>query len=157
MTTGNLSDGLDFDTMVGFVSSVFSELNIGLLIYRLERPGDPSSLRLAYANRVASEYTRADLGDVVGKRIGEAFPALADTELPALYAEVAQTKRARNIGVSEYGGDGKVERGYFSVKAFPMPNDCVGIVFENITTRKQLEEMVKRQRKAEGNAEGEGV
>ena len=138
---------VDFDTMVDLVSSILSELNVGFFIYHLEDAGNPLSLRLAYANRVASEYTRADLSGVVGLTIGEAFPALADTELPALYAEVAQTKHPRNIGAFEYEGDGRVGRGYYAVKAFPMPNDCVGIVFENITVRKQLEELVKRQRK----------
>lgn len=156
MTPRTPSSAVDFDTMVSFVSSVLSELNVGLLIYQLEDAGDPRSLRLAYANRVASEYTRADLGGLVGKTIGEAFPALADSELPALYAEVAQTKHPRNVGAFEYKGDEHVGRGYYSVKAFPMPNDCVGIVFENITVRKQLEELVKRQRKP-GDEREEGA
>jgi hypothetical protein len=39
-----------------------------------------------------------------------------------------------------------VRQGFYSVKAFPMPRQCVGVVFENITARKQLEELVKKQR-----------
>lgn len=149
MATRPSSDAVDFDTMVNLVSSILSELNVGLLIYRLENPDRPDSLRLAYANRVASEYTRADLSGLIGKTIGEAFPALAASELPEIYAEVARTKHPRNVGAFAYEGDGRVAPGHFSVKAFPMPNDCVGIVFENITVRKQLEEMVKRQRKGD--------
>lgn len=149
MATRPLSDAVDFDTMVNLVSSILSELNVGLLIYRLEDPRKPDSLRLAYANRVASEYTRADLSGLIGKTIGEAFPALADSELPELYAEVARTRHPRNVGAFAYPGDERVGPGHYAVKAFPMPNDCVGIVFENITVRKQLEDLLKRQRKAD--------
>lgn len=152
MATRIPSDAVDFDTMVNLVSSILSELNVGLLIYRLENPNRPDSLRLAYANRVASEYTRADLSGLVGKTIGEAFPALAASELPEIYAEVARTKHPRNVGAFAYQGDGNVGPGHYSVKAFPMPNDCVGIVFENITVRKQLEELVKRQRKGDDSS-----
>ena len=137
------------DAMLDLLATVLGELNIGLLIYRLEADDDPASLRLLYANRAASEATRADLGPVVGKRIGEAFPALAGTDLPARYAEVARSGRSRNVGAIEYPGDGTLEHAYFAVKAFPMPNGCVGVAFENITVRKQLEDALRRQRAAE--------
>ncbi len=149
METPNPFEGADVETMIGMVSSVFSELNIGLLIYHLEDPDDPRSLRLVYANRMASEYTGADLSRAVGLNIVDAFPGLAETDLPERYAGVATTKQSRNIGAFEYGGDERVNRGYFSVKAFPMPKDCVGVVFENITVRKQLEEMVRKLRERE--------
>ncbi len=148
MATRTPPPAVDFEAMVNLVSTILADLNVGLLIYRLEDDADPRSLRLAYANRVASEYTQTDLSQLVGLTIGEAFPALADTELPALYAEVARTDHPRNVGAFEYGGDGRVPRGHYSVKAFPMPHRCVGIVFENITVRKKLEELLKKQRGA---------
>lgn len=134
----------DIPTMMNVVSTIFSELNIGLFIYHLEDRSNPRTLRLVYANKTASQYTGAEVSKLVGKYILEAFPALAETDLPELYAEVVTKNESRNVGAFEYGGDANVEKNYFSVKAFPMPNDCVGIVFENITVRKQLEEMVKR-------------
>jgi len=63
-------------TMTGLIDAVFSEMNIGLLIYQLEN----------------------------------------------------------------------VQKGYFASKAFPMPNACVGVLFENITLRKQLEEIIKHSK-----------
>ena len=132
--------------MLDLLATVLGELNVGLLVYRLETPDDPASLRLLYANRAASDATRADLGPLVGKRIGEAFPALADTELPALYAEVARSGRSRNVGAIEYPGDGTLGHAYYAVKAFPMPSGCVGVAFENITVRKQLEDLLRRQK-----------
>jgi len=146
METTKSFDLSDIPTMMNLVSSIFSELNIGLVIYHLEDPKNPRRLKLVYANKVASQYTGTDLYQLVGKYITEAFPALAHSDLPELYAEVVNKKESRNIGAFEYDGDENVGKGYYSVKAFPMPNDCVGIVFENITVRKQLEEAVKKLR-----------
>ena len=135
----------NLDEITSWVSSVLAEINVGLLIYHLEEPGDPMSLRLVYANRAASDFTGTDLGQLVGMRILEAFPALAETGLPAAYLDAIESQRSLELGTTEYG-DENVEQGFYSVKAFPMPSDCAGVIFENITVRKKVEELVKKER-----------
>jgi len=134
------------DTVVRTVASVFAELNTGLLIYHLADPADPDSLTLVYANAAASKYTGADLDTLIGKTIHEAFPGLRDSHLPATYAEVSAGGQSVNLGAFEYAGDSQVKPGYFAVKAFPMPARCAGVVFENITLRKKLEQLARRER-----------
>jgi len=138
----NLSE---VNTMTSLIDAVFSEMNIGLLIYQMEDLNNASSLKLVYANHQASKYTGADLSQQIGKHILEAFPSLAATDLPQIFAEVINTKQSRTIGAMEYR-DENVQKGYYASKAFPMPNDCVGVLFENITLRKQLEEIIKHSR-----------
>ena len=133
-------------SVVNSVASVFAELNTGLLIYHLADPDDPHSLTLVYANAMASRYTGTDLGALIGKTIGEAFPALVGTDLPETYAEVSAGGQSVNLGAFEYRGDELVGPGYFAVKAFPMPARCAGVVFENITLRKKLDELVRKER-----------
>ncbi len=133
-------------TVVNAVSSLFAELNTGLLIYYLVDPGEPHSLTLVYANTMASRCTGTDVSRLVGKTIDEAFPALKDTDLPEAYAEVSTGKPSVNFGAFEYKGDERIEQSYFAVKAFPMPARCVGIVFENITLRKKVDELVRKER-----------
>lgn len=134
------------DTVVRTVASVFAKLNTGLLIYHLVDRDDPDSLTLVYANAAASKYTGADLDTLIGKTIGEAFPGLSDTHIPATYAEVSAGGKSVNLGSFEYEGDLHVKPGYFAVKAFPMPARCAGVVFENITLRKKLEQLARRER-----------
>jgi hypothetical protein len=136
----------EVQSVVNTVASVFAELNTGLLIYHLVARDDQRSLTLVYANAAASKYTGADLGVLVGKTIDEAFPALRDTDLPATYAEVSSGGRSVNLGAFEYSGDAHVGPGYFAVKAFPMPARCVGVAFENITLRKKVDELLKKER-----------
>lgn len=137
---------LSIDAVVNTVASVFAELNTGLLIYHLADPDEPDSLVLVYANSAASKYTGTDLSAVVGQTISEAFPSLNGTHLPEAYAEVSTGGRSVNLGAFEYEGDRLVKPGHFAVKAFPMPSRCVGVVFENITLRKKLEELLRRER-----------
>jgi predicted SnoaL-like aldol condensation-catalyzing enzyme len=131
--------------MINLIDSVFSEMNIGLLIYQLENLSEVKKIRLVYANRQASKYTGTDLSKQVGKYIFQVFPSLAETDLPQIFVEVASAKQSRTIGAMEYR-DENVQKGYFASKAFPMPNDCVGVLFENITLRKRLEEMIKHEK-----------
>jgi hypothetical protein len=86
---------MDIDSMMDAVSSIFSELNIGLLIYHLEEEDNPRSLKLLYANRVASTYTGADLSERVGRHIVDAFPALANSHLPEVFSDVAVSLHRR--------------------------------------------------------------
>jgi hypothetical protein len=137
-------DPTNIQTMTNLIDTVLSEMNIGLVIYQMEELNASASLRLVYANKQAAKYAAIDFSQLIGKYILEAFPMLADTGIPEQYAEVARTKRSCNLGAFEYGGTA-TSKSYYALKAFPMPNDCVGVLFENITMRKQLEEMVKHQ------------
>ena len=138
-------EAISDEAMVEFISTMFAELNIGLLIYQLQDRNDPMTLKLLYANPMASAYTRTDLTEVIGQQICEAFPSLADTELPEHFAEVVRTGKAENLGAIEYAGDNRIRRGFFSVKAFPINATMMGVVFENVSLQKQLHDLVKRQ------------
>ncbi|NND71930.1 MAG: hypothetical protein HKN43_10150 [Rhodothermales bacterium] len=138
---------IDKESMVQLVSTIFADLNIGMLIYQLEEPGNASSLRLLYANEAASHYTGADLTGRVGKRILEAFPALKDSDIPQSFHDIAHERRSRNLGSFEYDGDKAIERSHYAIKAFPMPSDCVGVAFENISVRKKVSDLVRQRPK----------
>jgi hypothetical protein len=120
----------EYSAILTFVDAVFSQINIGLLIYHLERPDDPASLRLIYANAEASRCTGTDLGDRIGKFILEAFPNLGD-DLPRIYTSVATKEIPQRLGIVSYKDD-QLQEASYAVRAFPMPSSCVGILFENV-------------------------
>ena len=112
----------DLDTMTSLIDAIFSEMNVGLIVYQVENWNARDSLKLVYANKQASKYTGSDMSRMLGKYILEAFPALQQTDIPEQYLEVAQTRQSRTIGAFEYGD----------------------VNVENITMRKQMEEMIKQ-------------
>ena len=119
----------EYGAILTLLDAVLSELNLGLLIYRLESDDDPERLKLIYANAEASRCTGVALDGRVGKYIGEAFPALAGTDVPATYLRVGRDGAAAHLGNVRYRDHELAERTY-SVRSFPMPMRCVGVLFE---------------------------
>ena len=117
----------EFGPIVGVLDAVLSELNVGLFIYHLEDPNDATSLKLVYANREAARSTQLDVEHRIGKRILDAFPPLRDTDLPQIFREVVTTQESRRIELP-YAEKG--ESVDYSVRAFPMPANCLGGLFE---------------------------
>jgi PAS domain S-box-containing protein len=111
---------------------------IGMAILRLEDPANPASLRIIALNPAAQAASDVPAAGV-GKRIDEDFPAIAKTPFPAQLAEVMRSGKAANLGE----GPGQYDpTRLFTVTAFPIPPDCVGLTFEDITERR------KQQRRA---------
>jgi PAS domain S-box-containing protein len=109
-----------------------------MAILRLEDPANPASLRIIALNPAAQAASDVPTA-AVGKRIDQDFPAIAMTPFPGLLAEVMRSGVAANLGE----GAGQYDRDrMFTVTAFPIPPDCVGVLFEDITERR------KQQRRA---------
>ena len=139
--------GLKIDThdqLVSALETIMAEINIGLLVYHMEDKQDAEKLKLIYASKQAAKYTSADMPERVGKYILNAFPTLRETDLPDTYLEVIKHNQAQKIGLVEYEDD-KMQEGAYSVKAFPLPADCVGIIFEDVTLRKKVDELARKQ------------
>jgi hypothetical protein len=121
----------EFAAILTFIDAIFAELNMGLFIFHMEEPKETGSLKLIYANREASKATGANLHGLVGKQILDAFPSLTDTDVPRIFSEVISRKEPRRIEELEYG-DSLMKQAKYRVKAFPMPRDCAGVLFERI-------------------------
>lgn len=106
---------------------------IGMAILRLEEPTNPGSLRILALNPAAQRASDVPTA-AVGKRIDLDFPAIANTPFPGLLAEVMRTGVAANLGEGPGTYDPSRQ---FTLTAFPIPPDCVGLVFEDITERRQ--------------------
>ncbi len=123
-------------------ADIVKNAQVGLTVWQLEDFADPGSWRLVTANPAASELSGVNLESFIGRTIAEGFPTLVDRQSLSKYTEVVQTGQAKDLGEVRYG-DEQVALGIFSLKAFPLPNRCVGIAFENITKRKQVEEALQ--------------
>ena len=119
----------EFSAILSFIDAIFIDLNMGLFIYHMEEEGQVESLRLIYANKEASRSTGADVQALVGQRIHDAFPSLSATEIPATFVAVIPSGESRRLEDVEYE-DEQLEKHTYSVKAFPMPSTCVGVLFE---------------------------
>lgn len=117
---------------------IADKIQLGLLIFHLENKDDDRTLTLTYANKAAENHADIGADQIVGKTMDQIFPGLRAKGIPQRYADVVRRQQETEVEELEYD-DGKNEPTWFSVKAFPLPEHCVGMSFKNITERKQAE------------------
>ncbi len=118
---------------------ITDSIPVGLYLYHLEDLSDDRTLRMVYANPAVKTLTDLGPEEVVGKTLDENFPGLRALGMPQRFAEVVRTQTAITFEDITYG-DNRVLLASFSIKAFPLPGNMVGIAFENITERKRVDE-----------------
>ena len=124
---------------------IINNIQLGLYIYHLEDIDDREgrTLRLVSANQATAEMTGVPVGDVMGKTIDENFPGLREKGLPQRFAEVVSSGQPQILPDVHYSDD-RIVQSVYATKLFPLPNQHVGVSFENITERK-LAEAQKRK------------
>ncbi len=122
-------------------SDIFTNIRTGLHIYHLEEPDDDRTFRMIGTNPAAERLTGLAARDLLGNTLDENFPGLREKGIPQAYAEVVRTKISRQFDELLYS-DERVVEGAFSFNAFPLPDNCVGISFENITEQYKARELI---------------
>ncbi|MBW4541615.1 MAG: PAS domain S-box protein [Myxacorys chilensis ATA2-1-KO14] len=127
-------------------ASVVRDVQVGIVVWQLEDVCNLGSFRLLISNPAASAATGVDFESLIGTRMAEHFPALVQSPLVQQYADVVQTGRSLDLGEVQYSEDG-ITAGTYSLKAFSLPNQCLGLVFENITVRKAIEAQLEESQR----------
>lgn len=120
---------------------IVENLQIGLCIWQMDDLDDISSFRLTTINPAASQMLGVDIQDYIDKPIEECFPNLLNAEHIAIveaYAEVVKLKQVKDLGEFSYGDD-RIPTSWFEVTAFPLPDNLMGVAFNNVGERKRME------------------
>jgi two-component system cell cycle sensor histidine kinase/response regulator CckA len=114
--------------------NIIQYLPMGIHLYEL-RPDN----RLVFlgANPAADAILRTENAQFIGKSIEEAFPPLAQTEVPEIYRRAARTGTAWHTEQVEYQ-DGRI-KGAFEVHAFQTTPGRMAAVFLDTTERTRAE------------------
>jgi PAS domain S-box-containing protein len=134
--------------------NIARNMQLGLIVYRLDDREDDRSLRLVIVNPAAERLLGVSKDDLLGRRIDEVFPALRRQGTPALFADVIRTGATRETSDFEYGDD-RVVTNIWAFKAFPLPDESVGVVFESVTARRRSEELVSNIAAGVGDVRGD--
>jgi PAS domain S-box-containing protein len=143
-------EGIIMDTSEQFLAEqalqqaadIVDNMQVGIYIYHLEDMEDDGTLRMISANPASEKLTGVQPSEVIGKTLDENFPGLREKGIPQKYAEVIRSQEPWEIEDIYYGDD-RVISAAFSVKAFPLPNNQVGVSFENIMGRKKIENEIR--------------
>jgi PAS domain S-box-containing protein len=132
---------LPSQTVLGLYPELLRELPVGVVLLMLEDPLDAETFRIVEANRAAAEISRANSPNLLGKTLMY-FPKLLGTPLPGQLLATLHSGKSRNLGEISYGDD-NIRQGVYSVRAFPLSNNFLGVAFEDITDRIQAERTLR--------------
>ncbi|MBD2059503.1 PAS domain S-box protein [Oculatella sp. FACHB-28] len=134
----DLSGDEDLGNSQNLSRDIVNCVPVGLIIWHLKNLDDPNSFQLITANSVMSEILEMPLDQLLREAIAAPFPAFLGIEPADFYAEVVRSAQTRSLGEVRYRNRQKIQT-VLSLTAFPMPNQCVGVVVEDITEFKQIE------------------
>lgn len=125
---------------ISLYKDVVENMQVGLCVFCLENPEDTNSLRLVTANPAANKLLGVNITDCTDGEIGKCCPQLLENspEILEVLAEVARREQARELKEFHYSNQ-NVQPRIFAVKIFPLPENFVGMAFENITEHKWIE------------------
>jgi PAS domain S-box-containing protein len=126
------------DSSLPLYSEIFSGLPVGVVVLRLENLEDPSSFRIVDLNPAAASLTGCTLDGVRGRTLAE-FPKLLESPFPSECMNVLHARNPKNLGEVSYG-DERIRQGIYSVQIFPLYENFLGVVLENVTVRRQSEQ-----------------
>ena len=107
---------------------------IGKYFYHLEEDGN---LIFTGANPSADKIIGIDHQTLIGKTIQEAFPNLAQTQVPEIYAQIARGEIGTQFFEIEYC-ENQIS-GFFQVTVFRIGNNSITVDFMDISDRKRTE------------------
>ena len=123
---------------------LLDRLPLGISIYRLEDARDPASLRLIYGNPASGTFTGLDIEAETGRRIVDIVPGIREMGLLEVYAQVARTGEPRDLGTVTYGDD-RIEEATYAVRALPLDDRSLAVVFEDVSRRSEVQELHETQ------------
>jgi PAS domain S-box-containing protein len=126
---------------LNYYPELLRALPVGVALLLLEDPADARTFRIVETNPAAAVITGWKAERILNKRLAD-FPRLLKTNLPRQFQEALQSGVAKNLGEIFYG-DECIRQGNYSVKAFPLSQNLLGIAFENVTKYIEREQSLR--------------
>ncbi|MEM6426152.1 MAG: PAS domain-containing protein, partial [Cyanobacteria bacterium P01_D01_bin.128] len=117
----------------------------GFHLWHLENLDDARSFRLQLANPAAAQLLAVDDTWALGKSMDEILPNLADMPIPDLCRQAVVTGKKRDLGAIDYVTPAGGHR-TLSVRIFPLLEQCLGILFEDVTEQHRFEQQLTAQK-----------
>lgn len=127
--------------------NLVEHLPFGLIIWQLDDLEDANTFKLLAVNPVACQILGISVDDLSQPLSSQSkvdpFPAFLKLEPPETYAQIIRSGKTRDLGEIRYRYEHSTQTTIFLAKAFPLPQQQIGVLFEDITERKQAEEALR--------------
>ncbi|MBK6964876.1 MAG: PAS domain S-box protein [Bacteroidales bacterium] len=128
-------------------AEVVKSIPSGLFIFKFE---EPDKFYLSDANPAALHLTKIQPERIIGKELNEVWPDISNASLSSHFLNVIQSSEPyfrNNLPFSN-----SLTEGIFRITAFKMPNNRLGVAFEDVTELKTAEDqLINAKERAEEN------
>jgi len=128
-------------------ADILAHMPAAVMVWRLDDLDVPLSLRLVMVNRPAHRVAGGSLDGRIGARFAD-VPLEVSGINPEAIARVARRAEPQNFGECSMRPAGGVQRSY-QVQAFPLPDQCVGVVFHDMTEQRELADQLQHAQRME--------
>ncbi len=112
-------------------AEIVNNMQVGICVWQWVNPLDITAFKLIASNPFAEQLTNRPLRTLIGQRIQDCFPNISRENLE-LFVRVIRSKQSESQPELDYSDEFAPES-FYSYKAFPLPEQCVGVALENIT------------------------
>lgn len=123
---------------------VVEAMQLGLYVFRLENPEDDRSLRCIYANPAVEALTSQRRDLCVGKLIDDLSSFARKSGLLQHYLDVITEQKTKDYEYSVVHPQTQ-QRIHFALRSFPLSGNCLGCIFENVTTNIEAQAALQRE------------
>jgi PAS domain S-box-containing protein len=128
---------------IRIIQDIFSHIGFGILVFALDQESNPGVFKLEVINETSSRLMKFANQQNIGKTITELSPLLNQLGLNKIFENVLQNGQYCEIDEFEYQPDPSISARSLHLRVFPLPQNRVVLLMEDITNRKNAEKTLK--------------
>lgn len=126
------------------MAEVIHHLPMGVVVYQLEEPGDPGSIRVLHINEIGAAFLRVPLENVQGRLARELRPDVEQEPMARLLVRVVEEGEPADLGEVFYDSP-NLRPAYYRIRAFPLSGPAGAVLFEDVSQQRQMREEAEEQ------------
>jgi two-component system, cell cycle sensor histidine kinase and response regulator CckA len=128
-------------------AGVLGQMGIGVVVWRLDDSIQPPWLRLMLTNPAGAAAAGFAPDATPGSLFVDLFPDADASDLLSRYVEVARSAKPQDLGDRTIGTPPAAR--VYHIEAVPLPGQCVGVIFHDVTEQRQLAQQLHHAQRME--------
>jgi diguanylate cyclase (GGDEF)-like protein/PAS domain S-box-containing protein len=123
-------------------ADIVEQIQFSLMVWQLEDPDDDHSLVAVKVNPASVELFGQPAEHMIGRRLVDIWPGVNGERFASAIANTIRRGERTVIQQVPFPRRDGLE-GFFSIRMFPLPDHCAGLVSEDVTDQRQAEEALR--------------
>jgi len=119
-------------------ADVIERMEMGLYVYKLDVNELGPDLVMSHCNAFSKQFMPKDIINPIGKRLAEIFPVLKRDGIHDKFVEVIKTGNPFHLDGFRFVVPNEKDL-YFNFQAFKLGDDTMGVLFEDVTARREMD------------------